>query len=53
MLDCHLSSVLWHLEISSSRRSDQRSVILVHILQLEILLTNLGNEQDSPWAFSG
>jgi len=39
MLDCRLSWVLWHLEISSSRRSDPRSVILIlHHLSQKLLM---------------
>ena len=37
MLDCRLSSVLWHLEISSSRRSDQRLVIPNHFMRNSLI----------------
>jgi hypothetical protein len=47
MLDCRLSSVLWHLEISSSRRSDQRLVISQPLH--EEVADPSGNEQDSPY----
>jgi hypothetical protein len=37
MLDCRRSSVLWHLEISSSRRSDQRLVIPNHFMRKSLI----------------
>lgn len=37
MLDCRPSLVLWHLEILSSQRSDQRLVISHHFMRKSLI----------------